>query len=132
MTDAIAWHSSIAQDFDAKYAASPAFRERFAIWSALIERYVNPQSQVLDAGCGSGVFSAHAAKTAACVLGFDSSEAMVALVEGSAAPDNLGNCRFEVAAPEYLGVLGTRRFDLILCSSVLADNLFVIACGPRA
>ena len=119
MTDAVAWHSSIAQDFDAKYAASPAFRERFAIWCALIERYARPQSQVLDAGCGSGVFSAHAAKITASVLGFDGSAEMIALTEGRAARDGLDNCRFEVAALEDLGVLGTRSFDLILCSSVL-------------
>ena len=119
MTDAVAWHSSIAQDFDAKYSASPPFRERYGIWCALIERHVGPQSQVLDAGCGSGVFSAHAAKAASSVLGFDGSAEMIALAQARAARDGLGNCRFEVAALEDLNVLGGRSFDLILCSSVL-------------
>ena len=119
MTDAVAWHSANASDFDGKYASSPAFRERRAVWSALIEGHVSPQAEVLDAGCGSGVLASLAAARARDVFGFDGSGEMVALACGRLAREGRGNASFATAFLEDPALLGARRFDEILCSSVL-------------
>ena len=119
MTDAVDWHSRIATDFDAKYSHSPSFQERFQRWSELLLLYVNAESDVLDAGCGSGVFSEIAARTARSVLGFDASAEMIAIANARKARANLSNTTFAVAPLGDKTVLGGRAFDIILCSSVL-------------
>jgi 2-polyprenyl-3-methyl-5-hydroxy-6-metoxy-1,4-benzoquinol methylase len=119
MNDAVTWHSAIACDFDAKYARSSAFKERLAVWSGLIERFADSHASVLDAGCGSGVFSILAAGRAHSVLGFDASPQMVALAERRRQNDGCTNATFRVAALEDGAVIAGRRFELILCSSVL-------------
>jgi 2-polyprenyl-3-methyl-5-hydroxy-6-metoxy-1,4-benzoquinol methylase len=119
MVDAVAWHSRIAKEFDAAYARSPAFRERLAVWSGLIERYADPNGDVLDAGCGSGVLSCLAARGARSVLGFDASPEMVELAEARRQREGLANATFRVARLEDSDILAGRQFGLILCSSVL-------------
>ena len=119
MTDAVDWHSRIATDFDAKYSRSPSFQERFQRWSELLRLYVNGESDVLDAGCGSGVFSEIAAKSARSVLGFDASAEMIAIADARKARAQLSNTTFTTASLGYTSVLGGRSFDIILCSSVL-------------
>ena len=119
MTDAVAWHSANASDFDGKYATSSAFRERRAVWSGLIDAYVGSQAEVLDAGCGSGVLTSHAAARARAVFGFDGSSEMVALARARLAREGRGNAGFATAFLEDPALLGARRFDVVLCSSVL-------------
>lgn len=119
MTDAIGWHSSIARDFDAKYTSTPAFRERLRVWDDVIARYMDAQSHVLDAGCGSGVLAALAAPRAQSVLGFDASEPMIALANTRRREAQLANTTFRVAALEDPDLLRGRQFDFIMCSSVL-------------
>ena len=75
--------------------------------------------RVLDAGCGSGVFSEIAARTARSVLGFDASAEMIAIANARKARANLSNTTFAVAPLGDKTVLGGRAFDIILCSSVL-------------
>jgi 2-polyprenyl-6-hydroxyphenyl methylase/3-demethylubiquinone-9 3-methyltransferase len=127
MTDAVDWHSRIATNFDAKYSHSPSFQERFQRWSELLRLYVNGASDVLDAGCGSGVFSEIAAKSARSVLGFDASAEMIAIANARKARAKLTNATFAVAPLGDQAVLGHRVFDIILCSSVLeyVDNYWV-------
>lgn len=117
--DAIGYYSQIARDFDAKYASSPAFRERLELWNSLIAHYSHPEGDVLDAGCGSGVFSVLAARRARSVMGFDASPKMLELAEARQQRDRLDNATFHVAAFEDANILQGRSFDLILCSSVL-------------
>jgi 2-polyprenyl-3-methyl-5-hydroxy-6-metoxy-1,4-benzoquinol methylase len=119
MTDAVGWHSQIARDFDAKYQTSSSFRERLAVWSALIDEFARGQFDVLDAGCGSGVFAALAARRSRFVLGFDASAEMIELAEARCRAAGLRNTAFRVAALEQPNIFGNSRFDLILCSSVL-------------
>lgn len=117
MNDAVAYHSAIAADFDSKYTASPAFRERLAVWDALIARHCPENADVLDAGCGSGALAALAAPRAQSFLGFDGSAEMVALAK--ARVGERANVRFAQASMGDSAVLDGRSFDLILSSSVL-------------
>lgn len=117
MNDAVAYHSAIAADFDAKYAASPAFRERLAVWGELIARHCPDNADVLDAGCGSGVLAALAAQRARSLLGFDGSAEMIALA--IARVGERANVRFVQASMGDSAVLDGRSFDLVLSSSVL-------------
>ena len=117
--DAVSWHSENAADFDSKYVSSAAFRERQAVWTELINTFVHSEASLLDAGCGSGVFSVIAARRARTVLGIDPSPEMIALAEAKKRQAGLSNLEFEVAALEDANVLGNRLFDVILCSSVL-------------
>lgn len=117
--DAVGWHSEIAEGFDARYQDSPAFRERLAVWSGLIERYADQSALVLDAGCGSGVLSVVAARRAHAVVAFDGSAEMIALAEAKKRAEGLTNLALHVARLEDAAALDTRRFDLVLASSVL-------------
>ncbi len=56
-TDAVDWHTNFAATFDAGYKCKADFIERLEVWTGLIDRYSNADFQVLDIGCGSGVFS---------------------------------------------------------------------------
>jgi 2-polyprenyl-3-methyl-5-hydroxy-6-metoxy-1,4-benzoquinol methylase len=122
MADAVAWHSRNASEFNAKYATSAAFGERLAIWSSLISHYVKPGSSVLDAGCGPGLFSDVAATEGGHVFGFDGSFEMIELAR--ARSSNRINIEFEVCKFGEKTIFEDRRFDVILCSSVLeyVDN----------
>ena len=60
--NAIDFHNDRALEFDSRYALSKAFQERFHVWTGLFDRYVTPTDQVLDLGCGSGVFSHYLAE----------------------------------------------------------------------
>ena len=77
--DAISFHSAIAVQFDGRYEQSVAFRERFRVWTALLDQYVRPTDRVMDLGCGSGVFSQYLADRGCAVTGIDGSTAMIDL-----------------------------------------------------
>lgn len=77
--NAIDFHNDRAQEFDSRYALSKAFQERFQVWTGLFERYITATDQVIDLGCGSGVFSNYLAQKGCVVTGIDGSEAMIAL-----------------------------------------------------
>jgi 2-polyprenyl-3-methyl-5-hydroxy-6-metoxy-1,4-benzoquinol methylase len=119
MSDAVKWHSENARKFDLKYMSSRTFMERLAVWNSFINTYVKSDFEVLDAGCGSGVITALAARRAHRVFGFDGSPEMVALAEARRQKERLDNITLRVAALEDVLSLSSSRFDLILCSSVL-------------
>jgi 2-polyprenyl-3-methyl-5-hydroxy-6-metoxy-1,4-benzoquinol methylase len=116
---AVGWHDSIATRFDDGYRRSPAFIERQAVWRTLIADHMPDGANVLDAGCGSGVFSVIAAERAASVTGIDGSANMIALAKAEAKRRGLGNVRFEEAMLDQIGRFGSGAFDTILSSSVL-------------
>lgn len=55
--NAIDFHSETAVEFNEKYRQSPQFQQRYDVWTMLFEQYIKPEMTVLDAGCGSGIFS---------------------------------------------------------------------------
>lgn len=78
-SNAIGFYNAIATQFDRKYESSAAFVERFGIWTDLFSRYVNPTDNVMDIGCGSGVFSNYLAQMGCSVIGIDGSVEMIKL-----------------------------------------------------
>jgi ubiquinone/menaquinone biosynthesis C-methylase UbiE len=116
---AVGWHDSIATRFDDGYRRSPAFIEREAVWRTLIAETMPDGAHVLDAGCGSGVFSFIAAERAASVTGIDGSANMIAIATGEAHRRGLTNVRFEEAMLTALDSIPDASFDTILSSSVL-------------
>lgn len=117
--DAIGWHSDHAAAFDSNYRRSRAFKEREAVWTALIGAHGHPDADVLDAGCGSGVFSFIAARSVRSVLGIDGSAEMIAICNARGSEPATANIAFEVARLDDFIARGEGRFDLVLCSSVL-------------
>ena len=117
--DAVDWHESIAESFQAGYDHSPRFRERLALWRGLIGRHVAPGDRVLDAGCGAGTFSFEAARVGAEVTAIDGSAAMIALAQKRQQELGLADISFEVALLDSLSARPAGTFDVVLSSSVL-------------
>jgi SAM-dependent methyltransferase len=115
--DAVAWHTEIAARFDSRYEKSASFKERLAVWRALITRYGGPQISVLDAGCGSGVFTVEAARRCRAVVGFDASPAMLDIAKRRTEGES--NVFLHQARLPDLEFLNGQTFDLIISSSVL-------------
>jgi 2-polyprenyl-6-hydroxyphenyl methylase/3-demethylubiquinone-9 3-methyltransferase len=117
--DAVDWHESIAESFQAGYDHSPRFRERLTLWRDLIARHVAPGDHVLDAGCGAGTFSFEAARVGALVTAIDGSAAMVTLARKRQQELGLANIAFDVALLDSLSARPAGAFDVVLSSSVL-------------
>jgi glycosyltransferase involved in cell wall biosynthesis/ubiquinone/menaquinone biosynthesis C-methylase UbiE len=116
--NAIDFHSETAVEFDEKYRQSLQFQERFRVWTALFEQFIKPEMSVLDAGCGSGVFSIYLAQKKCTVVGIDGSEKMIDLCN-----QNVRSRHLSVSfKQEELPLKNARQYanqDVILCSSVL-------------
>lgn len=126
--NAIDFHSEIAVEFDGKYVQSPQFQERYQVWTTLFERYINPGMNVIDAGCGSGIFSIYLALKKCIVVGVDGSEKMIELCNHYQRINDLKISFIQAILPlESFENFGKQ--DAILCSSVLeyiADYEIVI------
>jgi ubiquinone/menaquinone biosynthesis C-methylase UbiE len=116
---AVGWHDRIAEDFARGYERSPGFRERLAVWSALIDAHVKPGDRVLDAGCGAGTFSLIAAARAGHVEAIDGSANMIELARAEQAHRGTGNVEFRQAWLDSLDAVADVSFDVVLSSSVL-------------
>lgn len=116
--DAIA----IAGDYQARALESPRAAQRF--WHAaklrIIERVAPPRpgARIADAGCGSGVISAHLAAGGAQVVGFDSNPEAVAYGTRAYGSPHL---RFVLGPFELIPDEGP--FDQFYCLEVL-EHLF--------
>jgi 2-polyprenyl-3-methyl-5-hydroxy-6-metoxy-1,4-benzoquinol methylase len=132
--DAIA----IAGDYQARALESPRAAQRF--WHAaklrLIDRVAPPQpeARIADAGCGSGVIAAHAAKTARQVVGFDSNPEAITY-----ASDAFGSDRVRFVLGPFERIIENGPFDQIYCLEVIEhlyheqaiDTLRVFARAAR-
>ena len=127
-TNAIDFHSETAVEFDEKYDNSPQFQQRFEVWASLFKLYVKPEMKVMDAGCGSGIFSIYLALNKCIVIGVDGSEKMIELCEKNNQANNL-DISFQQAILPFENIHNFDKQDVILCSSVLeyiADYEIVI------
>lgn len=68
-----------AERFLSRYQNSPAFVERYQLWTEKLANYIVPEIKVLDIGCGPGVFSFFLATKNCKVMGIDGSAEMIAL-----------------------------------------------------
>jgi|KBSMisStaDraftv2_1062788.scaffolds.fasta_scaffold00187_21 2-polyprenyl-6-hydroxyphenyl methylase/3-demethylubiquinone-9 3-methyltransferase len=117
--DAIDFHSKTSEKFDQYYSQSSPFRERFQVWSKLIDRYLVKDGSVLDAGCGSGVMSFYAAQKGNPVLAIDGSEEMIELCRKKSLSNPHLQLEFRVGKLPFRDLLNDDRFDMIISSSVL-------------
>jgi ubiquinone biosynthesis O-methyltransferase len=116
--NAIHFHSDTALEFDEKYNQSLQFQERFRIWTNLFEQYIKPEMSVLDAGCGSGVFSIYLAQKKCTVVGIDGSEKMIELCNQYKTEKGL-SISFKHEELPLTQPQNYQKQDVIVCSSVL-------------
>jgi glycosyltransferase involved in cell wall biosynthesis/ubiquinone/menaquinone biosynthesis C-methylase UbiE len=116
--NAIDFHSDTAVEFDGKYVQSSQFQQRYQVWTMLLDQYIKPEMKVMDAGCGSGVFSIYLALKKCIVLGIDGSEKMIELCKKYSQAKNLA-ISFQQAILPFDNVDNFDKQDVILCSSVL-------------
>lgn len=111
--------SSNAQDFAGKYDHDAGFRQRYLVWTDLLDRYVPGRFSAYDIGCGSGIFSFYLADKGLRVHGFDAARGMIELCLRSISEYTDSHIAFSqlLASPETLS--GLDEVDLIVCSSVL-------------
>ena len=112
MSDAVAYHDSLAAGWSQRYA-SGGMRRRADFFRNDVLPLLKPSGEWLDVGCGSGVFSRMLVEAGAKVLGLDGSAAMV-----DAARAGCPAARFEVARVEEVARLGG-AFDGAISLSVL-------------
>jgi ubiquinone/menaquinone biosynthesis C-methylase UbiE len=113
------YFSEIATTFAKQYDTEPAFKERFQIWSRLLDKYAALSSSAIDLGCGAGIFSLYLGKKGIEVLGIDNAGAMLDLAARRAQECRLSNIRFILADVAKLSVQELPSVDLVICSSVL-------------
>jgi glycosyltransferase involved in cell wall biosynthesis/ubiquinone/menaquinone biosynthesis C-methylase UbiE len=116
--NAIDFHSDTAIEFDKKYDKSSQFQQRFEVWTTLFEQYIKPEMKVLDAGCGSGIFSIYLALKKCIVTGIDGSGKMIELCKRHSQAKNL-EISFRQAILPFENIDNFSKQDVILCSSVL-------------
>lgn len=116
---AVSWHSVKAQDFDDIYRHNVNFHERFAVWSAWIEKYAKPGFVAADLGSGSGVFTMCLAAKCKHVTAIDASDGMIALAREKTAQKGFSNIDFVLSPIEAAGDRFPQAFDLVTCSSVV-------------
>jgi len=117
--NAVNWHASIAKEFDAKYSKSNQFKERYSVWKDAIDKYSGLTKHVIDAGCGSGVFSVYSSSLNGSVLGLDGSKVMVDLCKEKISKIGNENVSFLVSDFYEMPNLIDRKSDLTICSSVV-------------
>jgi ubiquinone/menaquinone biosynthesis C-methylase UbiE len=117
--DPIMWHSETADEFAASYSKSSDKKERYQVWTKLIRQYSHEESDVIDLGCGNGIFSFYAAMLNRNVYGVDGSDKMISLCEAEKARQNIQNISFINSRIETLPRLLNVKADLIICSSLL-------------
>jgi glycosyltransferase involved in cell wall biosynthesis/ubiquinone/menaquinone biosynthesis C-methylase UbiE len=114
----IDFHSDTAVEFDEKYHESAPFQERYAIWTTLLNKYIKPGMKVLDAGCGSGIFSIYLARKKCIVVGIDGSKTMIELCNENQILSNSTITFIQDCLP-FENLNNYAKQDLIICSSVL-------------
>lgn len=116
--NAIDFHSDSAIEFNGKYVKSSQFQQRYEVWTMLFEKYIQPEMKVLDAGCGSGIFSIYLSLKKCIVIGVDGSEKMIELCKKYSQAKNLEISFLQAILP-FENVDKFAKQDVILCSSVL-------------
>jgi len=127
------FHHHIAADFADKYRTHPAFRERYAVWTALLNEHIQPGSRVLDLGCGSGVFSFFLAEKGCRVTGIDGAENMIALCQQTQRERGLANLTFHCEHLPFSPQMPLHQQDAVISSSVLeyVDDLPAVLSQVR-
>ena len=118
-SSAVDWHSQIAVNFNQNYEYRKRFKERYKVWSSLIDKYSHQEKSALDLGCGSGVFSFLLAEKNKKVIGVDGSDKMIAICTAKKAQSKAQNLSFYTSNIESLEDLLLPKTNLLISSSVL-------------
>ena len=118
-TDPVAFHSEIAGDFNASYAADPNRLERIQVWRACLERHTGPVPLAYDIGCGSGMLTAEVALRADAVIAIDGAEGMLALAKANMAAHGFGQVSFRQARLPIADTSDLHPAPLVISSSVV-------------
>lgn len=116
---AVSFHSTIVEEFDARYKTNINFKERFQIWTDLIDKHSAPTHKTLDLGCGSGVFTNYLARHNEHVTAIDASPDMVAHCKKKNDEHGLKNVRYITGDITKISDETQDKYNLITCSSVL-------------
>jgi 2-polyprenyl-3-methyl-5-hydroxy-6-metoxy-1,4-benzoquinol methylase len=118
--NAVDFHSDIAILFNEKYKNNLDFIERYKVWTTILNNLLTPNMRVIDAGCGSGIFSFYLASKGCAVLGIDGAKNMINICKQISREQNFENIEFqEHNLPLTNFPDQWRNQDLILASSVL-------------
>src|ERR1700721_2312244 len=116
--DAIKYYSLNSKKFDDHYYRSSLFQERFKVWTLLINKYLKEGEEVLDAGCGNGIFSYYMAQKGNKVTAIDGSEEMITLCENRLHENENIDIRFLVEKLPFNRPLTNDKYNFIISSSV--------------
>jgi len=119
LSTAINFFDSYALNMEKKYIEDPDFRERFRIWTHLIDKYAIGSVSAIDIGCGAGVFSLYMAKKGINTIGIDGAESMIRTCNYNKEKLCLEKVQFVQAEIPFLPGLEINAADMIICSSVL-------------
>jgi len=89
----------------------------------IVKKFVKPGMQVLDIGCGTGLFMEEAAKAGAEVTGIDISEGMLKVAEKRMAKSGLGSkvSIYNAGVVEMDALFPENRFDLVVSTLVFSE-----------
>lgn len=119
MKEAAIFHSEIAEQFDGLYDKSPQFIERYQVWSDILTKHVDLKAKVLDAGCGSGIFSFFLAERGNEVLGVDGASEMIKICNKKKKNQGYENVDFLESYIPLSQETFLEKFDVVISSSVL-------------
>lgn len=118
-TDPVAFHSQIAADFNASYAADANRLERLRVWRTWLDRYTAHVPLAYDIGCGSGMLTAEIAPRADAVVAIDGAEGMLALAKENMAARGFHHVSFRQARLPIKDTSGLTPAPLVISSSVI-------------
>ena len=117
-TNAVSLHDDLAEEWDEKYLKSEGFKDRFNVFTDLIDQYLYKGCKVLDIGCGTGVLTFYCASNSAEVVGIDDSAAMIDTCNRKLIGKKIGGIRFIKMNIDNITNIDFKP-DIIICSSVL-------------
>jgi|GEM_PF-193468 glycosyltransferase involved in cell wall biosynthesis/predicted dehydrogenase len=116
--NAVEWHTEIAIAFDEKYSNSQNFKERYTVWTNMLDKYSNKNFRAADLGCGSGVFTLYLAGRNKSVVGIDASAEMLKICNKKKEDKGINNLDLLNCKIDSMGEVLTEKVDLITASSV--------------
>lgn len=115
----VAFFDAAGENFARQYEQDPNFKERYAVWTSLIDAHAPATGgTLLDVGCGPGLLAGYGAAKGLRVVGLEPSGQMLALARQYVGAVEGADAAFVQGSLEQLPDLGLRA-DLVLCSSVL-------------
>jgi 2-polyprenyl-6-hydroxyphenyl methylase/3-demethylubiquinone-9 3-methyltransferase len=117
IVDGAQFHEDLASSWSSGYS-SGGFGRRLQVIISLLEDMVLPESNWLDAGCGTGLLTREICKMGAKATGVDASPRMISAAQSESTSESQLISFQQVKSIERIDV-PSDAFDGILCSSVV-------------